>query len=120
VTGAASAAGPRPAGAARVLVLGGGFGGVHTAVHLERLAARGAPLEISLVNRENYLVFQPMLAEVIAGDVGILDTRNGSVMRYSAMASRSRVAGDRRGHARLGRQAEHRKVGRVAGPVFGL
>jgi NADH dehydrogenase len=74
VTGAASAAGRRPTGAARGLVLGGGFGGVHTAVHLERLAARGAPLEISLVNRENYLVFQPMLAEVIAGDVGILDT----------------------------------------------
>jgi NADH:ubiquinone reductase (H+-translocating) len=58
----------------RVVVLGGGFGGVYTALHLERLAARGAPLEISLVNRENYMVFQPMLAEVIAGDVGILDT----------------------------------------------
>jgi len=59
---------------ARVVVLGGGFGGVYTALHLERLLAKGAPLEISLVNRENYLVFQPMLAEVIAGDVGILDT----------------------------------------------
>jgi NADH:ubiquinone reductase (H+-translocating) len=60
--------------AARVIVLGGGFGGVYAALHLERLAARGAPVEVSLVNRENYLVFQPMLAEVIAGDVGILDT----------------------------------------------
>jgi NADH dehydrogenase len=59
---------------ARVLVLGGGFGGVYTALYLERLAAKGAPVEVSLVNRENYLVFQPMLAEVIAGDVGILDT----------------------------------------------
>jgi NADH dehydrogenase len=57
-----------------VVVLGGGFGGVYTALHLERLAARGAPVQVSLVNRENYLVFQPMLAEVIAGDVGILDT----------------------------------------------
>jgi NADH:ubiquinone reductase (H+-translocating) len=57
-----------------VVVLGGGFGGLYTAVHLERLAAKGAPIEVSLVNRENYLVFQPMLAEVIAGDVGILDT----------------------------------------------
>jgi NADH dehydrogenase len=57
-----------------VVVLGGGFGGVYTALHLERLAAKGAPVEVSLVNRENYLVFQPMLAEVIAGDVGILDT----------------------------------------------
>jgi NADH:quinone reductase (non-electrogenic) len=64
----------RPAQAARVAVLGGGFGGVYTALALERLAAAGAHVEISLVNRENYLVFQPMLAEVIAGDVGILDT----------------------------------------------
>ncbi len=59
---------------ARVVVLGGGFGGVYTALYLERLAAKGAPVEVSLVNRENYLVFQPMLPEVIAGDVGILDT----------------------------------------------
>src|SRR5580693_282277 len=59
---------------ARVVILGGGFGGVYTALHLERLIAKGAPLEVSLVNRENYMVFQPMLAEVIAGDVGILDT----------------------------------------------
>lgn len=59
---------------ARVVVLGGGFGGVYTALHLERLVAQGAPVDVSLVNRENYLVFQPMLAEVIAGDVGILDT----------------------------------------------
>jgi NADH dehydrogenase len=66
---------PRSAnGRARVVVLGGGFGGVYTALHIERLAARGAPVEVSLVNRENYLVFQPMLAEVVAGDVGILDT----------------------------------------------
>ena len=58
----------------RVVVLGGGFGGVYAAMELERLAAKGAPVEVSLVNRENYLVFQPMLAEVVAGDVGLLDT----------------------------------------------
>ena len=59
---------------ARVVVLGGGFGGVYTALYLERLLAKGAPVDASLVNRENYLVFQPMLPEVVAGDVGILDT----------------------------------------------
>ncbi len=59
---------------ARVVVLGGGFGGVYAALGLERLAKKGARVEVSLVNRENYLVFQPMLAEVVAGDVGILDT----------------------------------------------
>ena len=64
----------RSSGPARVVVLGGGFGGVYTALHLERLVAKGAPVQVSLVNRENYLVFQPMLAEVVAGDVGILDT----------------------------------------------
>src|SRR5271154_3508043 len=67
-------AGRRTTGRSRGVVLGGGFGGVYTALALERLAARGAPVDVSLVNRENYLVFQPMLAEVIAGDVGILDT----------------------------------------------
>ena len=66
---------PGRAGApVRVAVLGGGFGGVYTGIHLERLAAAGHAVEVSLVNRENYLVFQPMLAEVVAGDVGILDT----------------------------------------------
>ena len=72
--GADGGGGPRSVRAARVVVLGGGFGGVYAALQLERLAARGAPVDVSLVNRENYLVFQPMLAEVIAGDVGILDT----------------------------------------------
>ena len=59
---------------ARVIVLGGGFGGVYTALALERLAAKGAAVDVTLVNSENYFVFQPMLAEVIAGDVGIIDT----------------------------------------------
>jgi NADH:ubiquinone reductase (H+-translocating) len=62
------------AGRTRGVVLGGGFGGAYTARHLERLAAKGVPVDIALVSRESYLVFQPMLAEVIAGDVGILDT----------------------------------------------
>ncbi|HXQ00420.1 MAG TPA: FAD-dependent oxidoreductase [Solirubrobacteraceae bacterium] len=70
----ADGTGRRSLGATRVVVLGGGFGGMYTALHLERLAAKGAAVDVSLVNRENYLVFQPMLAEVIAGDVGILDT----------------------------------------------
>ncbi len=56
------------------MILGGGFGGVYTAIYLERLIAKGAPLDVALVNRENYMVFQPMLGEVIAGDVGITDT----------------------------------------------
>ena len=58
----------------RIVVLGGGFGGVHVALALERLGRMGTPVEVSLVNRENYLVFQPLLAEVVAGSVGVIDT----------------------------------------------
>src|SRR3984957_99847 len=70
----ASTDGQRGSGRVRVAVLGGGFGGVYTALALERLPGPGAPLGVSLPTRENSLVSQPMLAEVVAGDVGILDT----------------------------------------------
>ena len=62
------------ASAHRVVILGGGFGGVHVAHALERMRRNGAPVDVSLVNRENYFVFQPMLAEVVAGSVGLADT----------------------------------------------
>jgi NADH dehydrogenase len=56
----------------RIVILGGGFAGVYTA---RRLMRRGrGQVEVHLVNRENYLVFQPMLPEVISGSVGIMDT----------------------------------------------
>jgi NADH dehydrogenase len=55
----------------RVLILGGGFGGVYVAVHLGKLLSRKelAEIEIVLVNRENYIVFQPLLPEVVSGSV---------------------------------------------------
>jgi NADH dehydrogenase len=58
----------------RILIVGGGFAGVYTAMHLERLLGRDPGVEIGLVSRENYLVFQPMLPEVISGSIGITDT----------------------------------------------
>jgi NADH dehydrogenase len=57
-----------------IVILGGGFGGVYTAMELEGLLKRERDIDITLVNRENYLVFQPMLSEVISGRIGILDT----------------------------------------------
>ncbi len=57
-----------------VVVLGGGFGGVYTAKHLEKALGRRDDFEIVLVNKENYFVFQPMLPEVISGSIGLLDT----------------------------------------------
>ena len=57
--------------ATHVVILGGGFGGVYTAMYLEKLLKRGSNVEITLINSENYFVFQPMLPEVISGSVEI-------------------------------------------------
>jgi NADH dehydrogenase len=51
----------------RVLVLGGGFAGVETARHLERLTRRRDDVEVWLVNRENFTLFTPLLPEVCSG-----------------------------------------------------
>jgi len=59
--------------AKRIVIIGGGFGGVYTARFLERVL-RPDEAEIALVNRENYFVFQPLLPEVISGSIGLLDT----------------------------------------------
>src|SRR5580658_5869980 len=56
----------------KVVILGGGFGGVYTARHLEKLLPPDEA-SIRLVNRENYWVYQPMLPEVISGSIGITD-----------------------------------------------
>ncbi|WP_444464195.1 FAD-dependent oxidoreductase [Rhodobacter capsulatus] len=51
----------------RIVVLGGGFGGMYTARALKRRLGRKA--EIELINAENYFVFQPLLPEVGAGSI---------------------------------------------------
>lgn len=48
----------------RIVILGGGFGGVSAAHSLERIFWRDPSLEITLVSQSNYLLFTPMLAEV--------------------------------------------------------
>lgn len=58
----------------RVLILGGGFAGVYTAKTLEKLRSDRDSFEIALINKDNYFVYQPMLAEIISGHVGVFDT----------------------------------------------
>ncbi len=60
----------------RIVILGGGFGGVYTAKYLEKELGGRDDFEIVLINKENYFVFQPMLPEVISGTIGLLDTVN--------------------------------------------
>jgi NADH:ubiquinone reductase (H+-translocating) len=46
----------------RVVVIGGGFGGVNAA-----RALRGAPVDVTVVDRTNYHLFQPLLYQVATG-----------------------------------------------------
>ncbi|MDX1428772.1 MAG: NAD(P)/FAD-dependent oxidoreductase [Rhodothermales bacterium] len=55
----------------RILILGGGFGGLYTALHLEKRLRPSDDVEITLVNRENHFLFTPMLHEVAASDLDI-------------------------------------------------
>lgn len=55
----------------RILILGSGFGGLYTALHLEKTLARAPDIEITLINRENFFLFTPMLHEVAASDLDI-------------------------------------------------
>jgi NADH dehydrogenase len=60
----------------RILILGGGFGGLHAALHLQRRLAGERDVEIVLVSRENFFSFTPMLHEVAASDVDLTHVVN--------------------------------------------
>ena len=55
-----------------VVILGGGYGGVYAALELQPAAKRGE-IELTLISRENFFLFQPMLAEVITGSISPLN-----------------------------------------------
>jgi NADH dehydrogenase len=61
----------KPMDKKKVLVLGGGFGGVFAAKSLEKLG-RGT-LDVELVNNNNYFVFQPLLPEVASSSINSAD-----------------------------------------------
>jgi NADH:ubiquinone reductase (H+-translocating) len=55
----------------RVLILGGGFAGLAVAMGLEKTVARHPSVEVTLVNRDNFFLFTPMLHEVAASDLDL-------------------------------------------------
>ena len=58
-------------GRKRVLILGGGFAGLSTAMELGKKLRGGDGIEVTLVNRENFFLFTPMLHEVAASDLDL-------------------------------------------------
>jgi NADH dehydrogenase len=52
-----------------VVIAGGGFAGLSAAMHLDKTLARRADTEVTLINRENFILFTPMLHEVASGDL---------------------------------------------------
>src|SRR6516165_2111432 len=57
----------------RIVILGGGFGGLYTALELEKELAGDSSVSVTLVNRENFFLFTPMLHEIAGSDVDFTD-----------------------------------------------
>src|SRR5215469_13590573 len=57
----------------RIVIVGGGFSGVYTAVHLEKFTRHDPSVQITLISRDNYFLMSPLLFE--AGS-GILEPRH--------------------------------------------
>lgn len=53
----------------RVLILGGGFAGLEAAQTFEKIFSEKDNVEITLVSKDNYLVFTSMLAEVVSSSI---------------------------------------------------
>ena len=53
----------------KVIILGGGFAGLSAAMNLDKTLARRLDIEVTLISRENFILFTPMLREVAAGDL---------------------------------------------------
>ena len=54
----------------RVVVIGGGFAGLYTALELEKLLKRRDDVAVTLLSSENLFLFTPMLPEAAASSIG--------------------------------------------------
>jgi NADH dehydrogenase len=60
----------------KVVIAGGGFAGLYAAKYLDKHLARKSDVEVTLIARENFILFTPMLHEVAAGDLAPSDIVN--------------------------------------------
>jgi NADH dehydrogenase len=63
-------------GRKHVVIVGGGFGGVYAALEFEKLLRRDSSFDVTLVNRENFFLFTPMLHEVASSDLDMTNIVN--------------------------------------------
>src|SRR6476659_2405937 len=59
-----------------IVIAGGGFAGLYAAKYLDKRLARRPDIEVTLISRENFILFTPMLHEVAAGDLSPPDIVN--------------------------------------------
>ena len=60
----------------KIIIAGGGFAGLYAAKYLDKRLARRPDIEVTLIARENFILFTPMLHEVAAGDLAPGDIVN--------------------------------------------
>jgi NADH dehydrogenase len=60
----------------KIVIAGGGFAGLYAAKYLDKRLARRPDVEVTLITRENFILFTPMLHEVAAGDLSPGDIVN--------------------------------------------
>jgi NADH dehydrogenase len=60
----------------RLIIAGGGFAGLYAARYLDKRLARRRDIDVTIIARENFILFTPMLHEVAAGDLAPGDIVN--------------------------------------------
>jgi len=60
----------------KIVIAGGGFAGLYAAKYLDKHLGRRPDVEVTLIARENFILFTPMLHEVAAGDIAPADIVN--------------------------------------------
>src|SRR4051812_23245739 len=60
----------------KIVIVGGGFAGLYAALEFEKSFAARPNVEITLINKENFFLFTPMLHEIAAGDLDLTNIVN--------------------------------------------
>ncbi len=76
-------------GGRRIVILGGGFGGLYAALHLAGREVGGAPLDVAIVDRVERFTFKPLLYDLLTGELAeedvapsFADLLSGSPVRF--------------------------------------